>query len=185
MSLQNFLFTSESVSEGHPDKISDRISDAIVDKFLGTDPLSRVAVETLCTTNRIVLAGEVRGPDTITPEVMGDIARSAVKGCKRDPIPPARMTAMASLLRSVTFSPTPVWYRVNRSLAHQLASPPPAAGHYWLVLAVDRHPPLPGSTHAPTSGCRPDGRPGPQCLGGAGGPVRPATCTRVRLPLAA
>ncbi len=79
MSLQNFLFTSESVSEGHPDKISDRISDAVVDKFLAADPLSRVAVETLCTTNRVVLAGEVRGPDTITHEVLEEITRSAIK----------------------------------------------------------------------------------------------------------
>ncbi len=79
MGNRNFLFTSESVSEGHPDKISDRISDAVVDKFLGADPDSRVAVETLCTTNRIVLAGEVRGPDTITHEVLEDVARSAVK----------------------------------------------------------------------------------------------------------
>jgi S-adenosylmethionine synthetase len=76
---RNYLFTSESVSEGHPDKVSDRISDAVVDKFLDADPNSRVAVETLCTTNRIVLAGEVRGPDTITHEVLEDVARSAVK----------------------------------------------------------------------------------------------------------
>ncbi len=58
----NYLFTSESVSEGHPDKISDRISDAIVDTYLAANADSRVAVETLTTTNRIVLAGEVRGP---------------------------------------------------------------------------------------------------------------------------
>jgi S-adenosylmethionine synthetase len=79
VSNENFLVTSESVSEGHPDKISDRISDAIVDKFLGADPLSRVAVETLCTTNQVVLAGEVRGPDTITADVMENIARAAIK----------------------------------------------------------------------------------------------------------
>ena len=69
MHKSDFLFTSESVSEGHPDKICDRISDAVVDKFLGADPLSRVAVETLCTKNQIVLAGEVRGPESITDEV--------------------------------------------------------------------------------------------------------------------
>ncbi len=79
MGKRNYLFTSESVSEGHPDKISDRISDAVVDKFLAADPNSRVAVETLCTTNRIVLAGEVRGPDSITHEVLEDVARRAVK----------------------------------------------------------------------------------------------------------
>ncbi|HYJ29518.1 MAG TPA: methionine adenosyltransferase [Allosphingosinicella sp.] len=57
----NYLFTSESVSEGHPDKVSDRISDAIVDLFLSKDPEARVACETLTTTQRVVLAGEIRG----------------------------------------------------------------------------------------------------------------------------
>ena len=79
MSKENYLFTSESVSEGHPDKVSDRVSDAIVDAFLAVDPLSRVAVETLCTTNRIVLAGEVRGPDSLSHKVLEDVAREAVK----------------------------------------------------------------------------------------------------------
>ena len=79
MSRSNYLFTSESVSEGHPDKVCDRISDAVVDAFLAADPYARVAVETLATTNRIVLAGEVRGPASITPEVMEKAARDAVK----------------------------------------------------------------------------------------------------------
>ncbi|AZI34899.1 S-adenosylmethionine synthase [Caenibius tardaugens NBRC 16725] len=61
----NYLFTSESVSEGHPDKVSDQISDAIVDLFLSKDPQARVACETLTTTNRVVLAGEVRGEGMI------------------------------------------------------------------------------------------------------------------------
>ncbi len=61
--LKNFLFTSESVSEGHPDKVSDRISDMVVDTYLSKDPFSRVACETLTTTNKVVLAGEVRGPE--------------------------------------------------------------------------------------------------------------------------
>ena len=65
MAKGDFLFTSESVSEGHPDKVSDRISDEVVDAFLSADPLSRVGCETLCTTNRVVLAGEVRGPDSL------------------------------------------------------------------------------------------------------------------------
>ncbi len=56
----NYLFTSESVSEGHPDKVADQISDAIVDLFLGKDPEARIACETLTTTNRVVLAGEIR-----------------------------------------------------------------------------------------------------------------------------
>ena len=56
----DFLFTSESVSEGHPDKVSDQISDAIVDLFLSKDPHARVACETLTTTQLVVLAGEIR-----------------------------------------------------------------------------------------------------------------------------
>ena len=79
MSKSNYLFTSESVSEGHPDKVSDRISDAIVDTFLTADPYARVAVETLTTTNQITLAGEVRGPASITAEVMESVARAAVR----------------------------------------------------------------------------------------------------------
>lgn len=79
MTRKSFLFTSESVSEGHPDKVSDRISDTIVDKFLAAEPESRVAVETLTTTNRVVLAGEVRGPESITKEVMEQAARDAVR----------------------------------------------------------------------------------------------------------
>ncbi len=75
----SYLFTSESVSEGHPDKVCDRISDAVVDAYLGADPQARVAVETLCTTNRIVIAGEVRGPDSITSESIETLARDAVK----------------------------------------------------------------------------------------------------------
>ena len=73
-----FLFTSESVSEGHPDKVADRISDTVLDTFLAADPYARVACETLVTTNRIVLAGETRGPDTITPELLAHNARMAV-----------------------------------------------------------------------------------------------------------
>jgi len=79
LSKSNFFFTSESVSEGHPDKVCDRISDAVVDTFLSHDPLARVAVETLATTNRIVLAGEVRGPASITAETLEEVARHAVK----------------------------------------------------------------------------------------------------------
>ena len=79
MSKSNYLFTSESVAEGHPDKVCDRISDAIVDTFLSADPYARVAVETLCTTNHIVLAGEVRGPASITAQTLEDVARAAVR----------------------------------------------------------------------------------------------------------
>ncbi len=79
MNRKDFLFTSESVSEGHPDKICDRISDAVVDTYLGHQPDARVAVETLVTTNRIVLAGEVRGPDSVTHPHLEEVARNAVR----------------------------------------------------------------------------------------------------------
>ncbi|MDB2414506.1 methionine adenosyltransferase [Rickettsiales bacterium] len=76
---RDYIFTSESVSEGHPDKICDQISDAILDAFLREDPESRVAVETLVTTNRVVLAGEVRGPESINHAKMEEIARKVIK----------------------------------------------------------------------------------------------------------
>ncbi len=78
MPRKDYLFTSESVSEGHPDKICDRISDSVVDKYLAADPNSRVACETLTTTNMIVLAGEVRGPHFETGEIE-QLARDVVK----------------------------------------------------------------------------------------------------------
>ena len=77
--LKNFLFTSESVSEGHPDKVSDRISDMVVDTFLSGDPFSRVACETLTTTNKVVLAGEVRGP-----KIQKDDLINKVRECIKD-----------------------------------------------------------------------------------------------------
>lgn len=79
MARNEYLFTSESVSEGHPDKVCDRISDSIVDLFLTSDPYARVAVETLATTNFVVLAGEVRGPDHLTHEHFRKAAREAIK----------------------------------------------------------------------------------------------------------
>jgi S-adenosylmethionine synthetase len=79
VSNNSYLFTSESVAEGHPDKVCDRISDAIVDAFLGAESQSRVAVETLATSNLVVLAGEVRGPDSVTAETMEQIARRCVR----------------------------------------------------------------------------------------------------------
>ena len=77
--LKNYLFTSESVSEGHPDKVSDRISDMVVDSYLLKDPFSRVACETLTTTNKVVLAGEVRGP-----EIKKDELEEKVRNCIKD-----------------------------------------------------------------------------------------------------
>jgi S-adenosylmethionine synthetase len=79
MARQDYLFTSESVSEGHPDKVCDRISDAVVDAYLREMPEARVACETLATTNRIVIAGETRGPATITKDYVAHLARLAVK----------------------------------------------------------------------------------------------------------
>jgi len=75
--MSEYVFTSESVSEGHPDKICDQISDTIVDLFLAENPEARVAVETLATTNKVVLAGEVRG--AISPETMIQAARDTIK----------------------------------------------------------------------------------------------------------
>jgi S-adenosylmethionine synthetase len=75
----NYLFTSESVSEGHPDKVCDRISDMVVDSYLSKDPFSRVACETLTTTNKVVLAGEVRGP-----EIKKDELIQKVRDCIKD-----------------------------------------------------------------------------------------------------
>ncbi|MEL6363595.1 MAG: methionine adenosyltransferase [Pseudomonadota bacterium] len=77
MQRSDYLFTSESVSEGHPDKVSDRISDAIVDLMLAKEPEARVAVETLTTTNKVVLAGEIRGP--ASHDEMIATARRAIK----------------------------------------------------------------------------------------------------------
>ncbi|MEZ5952970.1 MAG: methionine adenosyltransferase [Hyphomonas sp.] len=81
MKLASHEFTSESVSEGHPDKVADQISDAIVDLFLSKDPTAKVAVETLTTTNRVVLAGEVRTNNgaVVTPEEMNQAARDVVR----------------------------------------------------------------------------------------------------------
>ena len=78
MKNNNYLFTSESVSEGHPDKVCDRISDMVVDSYLNKDPVSRVACETLTTTNKVVLAGETRGPK-IKKEDLVNKVRDCIK----------------------------------------------------------------------------------------------------------
>ena len=79
MQNNNYLFTSESVSEGHPDKVCDKISDMVVDSYLSLDPFSRVACETLTTTNKIVLAGETRGPQIDKEKLINNI-----RGCIKD-----------------------------------------------------------------------------------------------------
>ena len=79
MQNNKYLFTSESVSEGHPDKVCDRISDMVVDSYLSKDSVSRVACETLTTTNKVVLAGEIRGPKIDKEEII-----SKVRNCIKD-----------------------------------------------------------------------------------------------------
>ena len=79
MNKKSYLFTSESVSEGHPDKVCDRISDMVVDTYLSKEPFSRVACETLTTTNKVVLAGETRGP-----EIKKDQLIEKVRSCIKD-----------------------------------------------------------------------------------------------------
>jgi len=81
MARKSFLFTSESVSEGHPDKVADQISDAVVDLFLSRDPVARVACETMVTTQRIILAGEVRCTADVFPSLaeIEAAARATVK----------------------------------------------------------------------------------------------------------
>ena len=79
MQDNKYLFTSESVSEGHPDKVCDRISDMVVDSYLSRDPFSRVACETLTTTNKVVLAGEIRGPKIDKEEII-----KKVRDCIKD-----------------------------------------------------------------------------------------------------
>ena len=78
MQQNKYLFTSESVSEGHPDKVCDRISDMVVDSYLSKDPFSRVACETLTTTNKVILAGEIRGPKIDKEEIINKV-RDCIK----------------------------------------------------------------------------------------------------------
>ena len=78
VSKGTYIFTSESVSEGHPDKVCDQISDTVLDLFLNADRSSRVACETMATTNRIILAGEVRGPSSVTNDIITDSIRAKI-----------------------------------------------------------------------------------------------------------
>jgi S-adenosylmethionine synthetase len=79
MARQSYLFTSESVAEGHPDKVCDRISDSLVDFFLAKDPVARVACEALVAPRNIVLAGEVRCEAPVSPEEIEDVVRGAIR----------------------------------------------------------------------------------------------------------
>ena len=77
--MKKYIFTSESVSEGHPDKICDLISDNIVDAFLVKDPESRVAAETMVTTNKVIVSGEVSGPDIFKNKSFDELIRQTIK----------------------------------------------------------------------------------------------------------
>ena len=79
MSKDEYIFTSESVSEGHPDKVCDQISDTVLDLFLAEDKSSRVACETVATTNRVILAGEVRGPSSVTNDIIAEKIREKIR----------------------------------------------------------------------------------------------------------
>ena len=79
MSKDEYIFTSESVSEGHPDKVCDQISDTVLDLFLAADKSSRVACETMATTNRVILAGEVRGPSSVTNDIISKKIRDKIR----------------------------------------------------------------------------------------------------------
>ncbi len=82
--LKDFIFTSESVAEGHPDKVCDRISDTIVDAFLSRDPEARTAVETCATTNYVGILGEIRSRHTISKEEIQELARTAIRNIGYD-----------------------------------------------------------------------------------------------------
>jgi len=84
MSRQDYVFTSESVSEGHPDKVCDRVSDAVLDAFLSVEPNARVACETFATTNRVVVGGEVGLSDKKKLKEMLDGVEQIVRDCVRD-----------------------------------------------------------------------------------------------------
>ena len=101
MKKNNYLFTSESVSEGHPDKVCDRISDMVVDSYLSKDPFSRVACETLTTTNKVVLAGEVRAPEIKKEELIQKV-RDCIKdiGYDQDGFSWKEQTSIESYLHS-------------------------------------------------------------------------------------
>ena len=80
----SYIFTSESVAEGHPDKVCDQVSDAIVDACLADNPQARAAIEVMATTNHVTIAGEYRGADGVTKARMNDIARDLIKNIGYD-----------------------------------------------------------------------------------------------------
>ncbi|MBN9542821.1 MAG: methionine adenosyltransferase [Alphaproteobacteria bacterium] len=98
--VKDYIFTSESVSEGHPDKLCDMVSDSILDTYLKRDPMAKVAVECLAMYNRIVVAGEIRGPE-ISKEEIEKIVRNAVKsiGYDKDPFNADTITVDINLNR--------------------------------------------------------------------------------------
>ena len=117
----SYLFTSESVSEGHPDKVADQISDAIVDLFLSKDPEARVACETMTTTNRVVLAGEIRGEGIMdedgnwAPGVREEIEQ-AVRGV-------VKASATSRKVFTGTASTSPTTCTRSRRTSHRASMP--------------------------------------------------------------
>ena len=101
MKNNNYLFTSESVSEGHPDKVCDRISDMVVDSYISKDPFTRVACETLTTTNKVILAGEIRAPEIKKEELIYKV-RECIKdiGYDQDGFSWKEQTSIESNLHS-------------------------------------------------------------------------------------
>ena len=150
MSRQSYLFTSESVSEGHPDKVCDRISDEIVDLFYregpkaGIDPWAiRAACETLATTNQIVIAGETHGPSTVTHDWISDVARMAVllaglPGSMRAIIRPrsVRATAATPVSGRITWPRSISCGATRVIVAEGMAKPTPVFWPVALAMAV-------------------------------------------------
>jgi S-adenosylmethionine synthetase len=102
----SYLFTSESVSEGHPDKVADQISDALIDNFLAFDPESKVACETLVTTGQVVLAGEVKSKtyldvQKIARDVINKLATPKVNTCLMEILVAYFLLFMNNLLISI------------------------------------------------------------------------------------
>ena len=128
-----YLFTSELVSEGHPDKVADRISDTVLDAYLTADPYARVACETLVTTNRIVLAGETRGPGQRHARISRRISRA--RRCRTSattrPASPGRMPSSSAICtRNPPISPwawTPPATRMRAPATRASCSAMPAA----------------------------------------------------------
>ena len=112
MQRSSYLFTSESVSEGHPDKVADRISDTVLDAYLTAYPESRVGCETFVTTQRVVIGGEVRGPESVTKDYLEELDRAAIKDIGYEQEGFHWKTAEVDVSFSATIGP--VYLRIDR-----------------------------------------------------------------------